>query len=1123
VNDAPTLTSISTITGATEDTFKEILYSELAAAADESDVDNDPISFRIEAVTTGTLQKWSGSVWDAVFPGTKLLSGEKLQWKGAQDANGALNAFSVKAYDGNVPSASAVQVIIDVAAVNDAPTDIALSDISINENMVSGSTVGTLSSTDVDANSSFTYSLSGTDAASFSIVGNTLKTAAIFDFEAKNSYSITLTTTDQGSLSFSKDFTITINNLNEAPSSGNDSATTAEDTILILATTDFGSYTDPEGAPLASVKVKNRSGKGVLQFNSGSWSTVATDQVIAATDITAGKLRFSPDANEFGAAYALIDFTVSDGATESASTYTLTINVTAFNDPPTSTNSVVNGNEDNEVTLNASHFGNYFDVDGDPLDNVYISSLPDKGSLKLDGTDVTTPRSVSQADLLAGKLKYSPALNGNGSPYTSLTFQVHDGMSYSKESPYSLTINITPVNDAPTGAAVCDTLGSGNVFRTSVANGSTWQLTGCTGATDVDGDALTYKLTLAETGSSVSAGYTCDPSVSSSAGGTSVSGTFPNAASAYGSCRYTLTACDPSGQCSPASSNSVIISTYWISVGTPAKPSLSSMCVVTSGGTITASGNISNVVWSGNTGVPSATSITATGTSAGFTSNITSSLLNETFVPSAPIRTTVVSNLNATLGVTQATLAGAGANPPAAHVTSSTASSAAYYLVRNSEDLMPRAGGTGGAVNGFLDLHSDGLQASYATTASTCRACSTAPIASISSGGGHTCVVESWGSTKCWGDNLDYQIGDGSRAPQQMPTSPQQAAWAVHWQIAAGSNFTCALGDSTTSQGVKCWGSNTSFQTGQFSYEPIQSPSAAVSGMNAPPINIALSKTGEHACAITVTGNVWCWGNNTNGQLGNNETLSSFTARQVQVSDSPAAYLPSVRSIAAGGSHSCAALSYDASYAEGIYCWGLNDSGQLGDSSTTQRAMATAVDISNIGSTSNSVWFTQIVAGDKHTCALRNDGAVFCWGLNSSGQLGDGSTTQRNLPTAHATLGTASGVVALTAGANHTCALKSNHEVLCWGENGNGQLGNGTTTSTLSNPPVTTLAAPGLFSAGAVAISAGASRTCAAFFDGTIQCWGGSPSSTPALQNWSAGTTANANFRPQLCHKYSIP
>ena len=159
VNDPPTLTTVATLTGATEDTFKEITYADLAAAANEADVDGDTLSFRIDAVSTGTLQKWdpsNGGSWVAVTAGsTFLASGEKLQWKPAADANGTLNAFTVSAYDGSLASSSPVQVQVSVAAVNDAPVNTVPGAQTVNEDtaLAFNSTNGNaITVSDVDGN-----------------------------------------------------------------------------------------------------------------------------------------------------------------------------------------------------------------------------------------------------------------------------------------------------------------------------------------------------------------------------------------------------------------------------------------------------------------------------------------------------------------------------------------------------------------------------------------------------------------------------------------------------------------------------------------------------------------------------------------------------------------------------------------------------------------------------------------------------------------------------------------------------------------------------------------------------------------------------------------------------------
>ena len=174
--------------------------------------------------------------------------------------------------------------------------------------------------------------------------------------------------------------------------------------------------------------------------------------------------------------------------------------------------------------------------------------------------------------------------------------------------------------------------------------------------------------------------------------------------------------------------------------------------------------------------------------------------------------------------------------------------------------------------------------------------------------------------------------------------------------------------------------------------------------------------------------------------------------------------------IAAGNDHACA-LTTDG----GVKCWGKNGWGQLGDGTTTQRLTPTPVSGLSSG-------VAEITAGSTQTCAIITGGAVKCWGGNANGQLGDGTTTQRLTPTA--VIGLASGVTAIAAGANHTCALTTGGGVLCWGYNGTFQLGDGTWT-----PRLTPTAVSGLLSDGA-GITAGDQHTCALTTDGEIKCWG---------------------------------
>lgn len=177
-----------------------------------------------------------------------------------------------------------------------------------------------------------------------------------------------------------------------------------------------------------------------------------------------------------------------------------------------------------------------------------------------------------------------------------------------------------------------------------------------------------------------------------------------------------------------------------------------------------------------------------------------------------------------------------------------------------------------------------------------------------------------------------------------------------------------------------------------------------------------------------------------------------------------------VTAVATGGAHTCALTS-----GGGAKCWGYNHDGQLGDGTTTNRNTPVAV----VGLSSG---VAGIAAGDAHTCALTTSGGAKCWGDNSNGQVGDGTTTDRTAPVGVS--GMTSGVAALSAGQLHTCALTTGGGVKCWGYNNLGQLGDGSRTD--SAEPVDVL---GLQS-GIAALEVGAQHSCALTLPGGVKCWG---------------------------------
>ena len=178
--------------------------------------------------------------------------------------------------------------------------------------------------------------------------------------------------------------------------------------------------------------------------------------------------------------------------------------------------------------------------------------------------------------------------------------------------------------------------------------------------------------------------------------------------------------------------------------------------------------------------------------------------------------------------------------------------------------------------------------------------------------------------------------------------------------------------------------------------------------------------------------------------------------------------------LSAGDSHTCALTADGAAE-----CWGFNSIGQIGNGTTTDAHIPTGVS----GLTSGVV---AVAAGGTHTCALTSAGAVLCWGSNGNGQLGASTAPSPYSLVPVAVTGLSPGVVAIAAGFEHTCALTSGGAVLCWGSNGNGQLGASTATLPYSLVPV---AVTGL-TPGVVAIAVGFEHTCALTSGGAVLCWG---------------------------------
>jgi len=330
----------------------------------------------------------------------------------------------------------------------------------------------------------------------------------------------------------------------------------------------------------------------------------------------------------------------------------------------------------------------------------------------------------------------------------------------------------------------------------------------------------------------------------------------------------------------------------------------------------------------------------------------------------------------------------------------------------------------------------------------------------ISAGESYTCALLSSNEAKCWGTNSYGQLGDGTTYPRQTPEEVSILSTdiaAISVSRMTHDSHTCAL---LASGGVKCWGYNSKGQLGDGTTENRITP-VSVSGLESGVAAIAVGD--NYTCALLASGGMKCWGVNTFGELGDGTTEDKSTPVDVYGLSSGVAEI-------AAGSHTCARLS-----SGGMKCWGRNAYGQLGDGTTVIRH--TPVDV--IGVSSDVV---AISVGSAYTCALFSSGGVKCWGYNSRGQLGDGTTTNRDTPV-HP-IGLSIGVAEFSAGPGHSCAILLSGELKCWGWNGYGQLGDGTMTDRYEPVVVSGL------SNDVKAISAGALHTCALLFSGGVKCWG---------------------------------
>jgi alpha-tubulin suppressor-like RCC1 family protein len=339
----------------------------------------------------------------------------------------------------------------------------------------------------------------------------------------------------------------------------------------------------------------------------------------------------------------------------------------------------------------------------------------------------------------------------------------------------------------------------------------------------------------------------------------------------------------------------------------------------------------------------------------------------------------------------------------------------------------------------------------------------------LATGDFHSCaVVGPQGTVSCWGSNSNGQLGNGKLTEANAPVTASKLPLVV--SLAAGNAHTCAL---TGAGAVYCWGKGSNGQLGnqfvtgnQTTAVPVPNLASGVAGISA---NL------DNSCAVTAAGEVYCWGDNTYGQLGNG-TDAGQSNTPVQVLGLP----PGMIAVTSSEYHSCAEAADG-----GIWCWGYDGYGELGDGQVVNSVVPVAVVFgpSDGGADGGAAAaaFTAISAGADNMLGLTASGEVSSWGNDLWGQLGNGTMETSLFPAPVEGFG--GGITAISGGQLHGCALDASGTVWGWGDNRMGQLGNGNTTGSLVPVAATGLPGP------ATAIACGGDHSCA-IVGGQLYCWG---------------------------------
>ncbi len=303
-------------------------------------------------------------------------------------------------------------------------------------------------------------------------------------------------------------------------------------------------------------------------------------------------------------------------------------------------------------------------------------------------------------------------------------------------------------------------------------------------------------------------------------------------------------------------------------------------------------------------------------------------------------------------------------------------------------------------------------------------------IQAISASGAHTCALKA-AAAYCWGDNAMGQVGIPSEAERLGPTRVPGGDWV---SIVAADRHSCAL---ERTGGVRCWGANDRGQLGQGHREPLDGPTLVP--LPAPAVQLAGGF--QHSCALLDNSELWCWGNGNEGQLGRDDDYGGEAALETDALTPERVSLPDGSQdgwsfVDTGEGHTCA-LRLDGS----LWCWGRNSQRQLGFASAEAQVRAPA-------RVAPDTDWQSVNAAQNYTCALRVDGSLWCWGFNMGfmSQSGNPFGLSCEVPDDCLQLDQPTRILdgewlSFSTNMFHTCAMDRDAQLWCWGRNHEGQLG----------------------------------------------------------------------------------